>query len=119
MKPIWVLRPEGFLLKEGRPLLKCLVGCPPDQALFFTLTLAAIDCAERAFCVKLVAAACSKSNWLRQSLPMLKRSDGVKLPWRRRRDSNPRYRIYQYDGLANRWFQPLTHVSSAFGMRGL
>ena len=31
--------------------------------------------------------------------------------WRRRRDSNPRYRIYQYDGLANRWFQPLTHVS--------
>src|SRR5437868_6466488 len=33
--------------------------------------------------------------------------------WRRRRDSNPRYRIYQYDGLANRWFQPLTHVSEA------
>src|SRR3546814_1267949 len=33
-------------------------------------------------------------------------------PWRRRRDSNPRYRIYQYDGLANRWFQPLTHVSA-------
>src|SRR3546814_18848616 len=32
--------------------------------------------------------------------------------WRRRRDSNPRYRIYQYDGLANRWFQPLTHVSA-------
>jgi hypothetical protein len=59
MKPIWVLRPEGFLLKEGRPLLKCLVGCPPDQALFFTLTLAAIDCAERAFCAKLVVTACS------------------------------------------------------------
>ena len=33
--------------------------------------------------------------------------------WRRRRDSNPRYRIYQYDGLANRWFQPLTHVSGS------
>jgi hypothetical protein len=39
--------------------------------------------------------------------------------WRRRRDSNPRYRIYQYDGLANRWFQPLTHVSSALGIGGL
>ena len=59
MKPIRVLRPEGFLLKEGRPLLKCLVGCPPDQALFFILTLAAIDCAERAFCAKLVVTACS------------------------------------------------------------
>jgi hypothetical protein len=34
-----------------------------------------------------------------------------KQSWRRRRDSNPRYRIYQYGGLANRWFQPLTHVS--------
>ena len=34
-------------------------------------------------------------------------------------DSNPRYRIYQYDGLANRWFQPLTHVSSALGIGGL
>jgi hypothetical protein len=33
--------------------------------------------------------------------------------WRRRRDSNSRYRIYQYDGLANRWFQPLTHVSGS------
>ena len=30
---------------------------------------------------------------------------------RRGRDSNPRYRQYQYDGLANRWFQPLTHLS--------
>ncbi len=39
--------------------------------------------------------------------------------WRRRRDSNPRYRIYQYDGLANRGFQPLTHVSSALGIGGL
>src|SRR3546814_12531258 len=34
-------------------------------------------------------------------------------PWRRRRDSNPRYRIYQYDGLANRWFQPLTQLSGS------
>ena len=37
----------------------------------------------------------------------------IKGHWRRRRDSNPRYRIYQYDGLANRWFQPLTHVSGS------
>ena len=37
----------------------------------------------------------------------------IKGAWRRRRDSNPRYRIYQYDGLANRWFQPLTHVSGS------
>ena len=41
----------------------------------------------------------------------LKKSQQIKWRWRRRRDSNPRYRIYQYDGLANRWFQPLTHVS--------
>ena len=26
---------------------------------------------------------------------------------------------YQYDGLANRWFQPLTHVSNALGIGGL
>src|SRR5687768_17900674 len=32
--------------------------------------------------------------------------------WRRRRDSNPRYGLTPYGGLANRWFQPLTHVSS-------
>jgi hypothetical protein len=25
----------------------------------------------------------------------------------------------QYDGLANRWFQPLTHVSCAIGVGGL
>ena len=31
--------------------------------------------------------------------------------WRRRRDSNPRYGNTPYGGLANRWFQPLTHVS--------
>ena len=27
------------------------------------------------------------------------------------RDSNPRYELTPYDGLANRWFQPLTHPS--------
>src|SRR5256885_12702958 len=37
--------------------------------------------------------------------------------WRRRRDSNPRYGNTPYGGLANRWFQPLTHVSSG-GSRG-
>src|SRR5438309_4684615 len=37
-------------------------------------------------------------------------SDGLQ-PWRRRRDSNPRYGNSPYGGLANRWFQPLTHVS--------
>ena len=58
MKPIWVLRPEGFALKEGRPLLKSLVGCPPDQALFFILTLTDIYRAEGEFCTKLVATAC-------------------------------------------------------------
>jgi hypothetical protein len=26
---------------------------------------------------------------------------------------------YQYDGLANRWFQPLTHVSCALWLRAL
>ncbi len=31
---------------------------------------------------------------------------------RRGRDSNPRYGFIPYDGLANRWFQPLTHLSS-------
>src|SRR6185312_2495067 len=33
--------------------------------------------------------------------------------WRRRRDSNPRYGKSPYGGLANRWFQPLTHVSGS------
>ena len=33
--------------------------------------------------------------------------------WRRRRDSNPRYGNPPYGGLANRWFQPLTHVSGS------
>ena len=32
--------------------------------------------------------------------------------WRRERDSNPRYRYYQYDGLANRCFRPLSHLSA-------
>ena len=30
---------------------------------------------------------------------------------RRGRDSNPRYPYSRYAGLANRWFQPLTHLS--------
>ncbi len=30
---------------------------------------------------------------------------------RRVRDSNPRYELTPYDGLANRWFQPLTQLS--------
>src|SRR5213080_3332258 len=37
--------------------------------------------------------------------------------WRRRRDSNPRYGNSPYGGLANRWFQPLTHVSGMQGRR--
>jgi hypothetical protein len=32
---------------------------------------------------------------------------------RRGRDSNPGYPFTEYDGLANRWFQPLTHLSGA------
>ncbi len=31
--------------------------------------------------------------------------------WRRRGDSNPRYRFTLYGCLANSWFQPLTHSS--------
>src|SRR3954462_1354568 len=38
--------------------------------------------------------------------------------WRRRRDSNPRYGNTPYGGLANRWFQPLTHVSGSSKVRG-
>ena len=45
--------------------------------------------------------------------PIGEKFSKIKGYWRRRRDSNPRYRIYQYDGLANRWFQPLTHVSGS------
>jgi hypothetical protein len=33
--------------------------------------------------------------------------------WRRRRDSNPRYALTAYNGLANRRLQPLGHVSRA------
>jgi hypothetical protein len=33
--------------------------------------------------------------------------------WRRRRDSNPRYALTAYNGLANRRLQPLGHVSSS------
>ena len=32
--------------------------------------------------------------------------------WRRGRDLNPRYRLDQYDGLANRCFRPLSHLSA-------
>src|SRR5437764_13287112 len=39
------------------------------------------------------------------------KSNDFKRKWRRRRDSNPRYGNTPYGGLANRWFQPLTHVS--------
>ena len=35
------------------------------------------------------------------------------IPWRRRRDSNPRYAFTAYNGLANRRLQPLGHVSGA------
>ena len=35
--------------------------------------------------------------------------------WRRRRDSNPRYALRAYNGLANRRLQPLGHVSCAPG----
>src|SRR6476619_4298522 len=38
--------------------------------------------------------------------------------WRRRRDSNPRYGNPPYGGLANRWFQPLTHVSECGPLAG-
>ena len=31
--------------------------------------------------------------------------------WRRGGDSNPRYQFTQYDGLANRCLQPLSHLS--------
>src|SRR5260221_14749365 len=32
--------------------------------------------------------------------------------WRRRRDSNPRYALRAYNGLANRRLQPLGHISA-------
>ena len=39
--------------------------------------------------------------------------------WRRRRDSNPRYGLSPYNGLANRRLQPLGHVSGASLCRAL
>ena len=47
-----------------------------------------------------------ESVWVVQELSEIK-------GWRRRRDSNPRYGNTPYGGLANRWFQPLTHVSGS------
>jgi KTSC domain-containing protein len=44
-------------------------------------------------------------------LPVSQRKIAPNGNWRRRRDSNPRYGNSPYGGLANRWFQPLTHVS--------
>jgi hypothetical protein len=38
-------------------------------------------------------------------------TNGVAQGWRRRRDSNPRYGVKPYNGLANRRLQPLGHVS--------
>ena len=37
---------------------------------------------------------------------------GRRRGWRRRRDSNPRYALRAYNGLANRRLQPLGHVSA-------
>src|SRR3546814_17582538 len=58
----------------------------------------------------MAGASAGGSNGVRGRAVVSKKNE--KGRWRRRRDSNPRYRIYQYDGLANRWFQPLTHVSA-------
>ncbi len=62
-----------------------------------------------------------RSGWqdsnLRPSAPKADAMTGLrytpntfKFEMRRKRDSNPRYR-FQYDSLANCWFQPLTHLS--------
>ena len=40
-----------------------------------------------------------------------KKSCIFNVSWRRRRDSNPRYALTAYNGLANRRLQPLGHVS--------
>ena len=50
--------------------------------------------------------------------PFEKKSCKINAEWRRRRDSNPRYGLTPYGGLANRWFQPLTHVSGTARARG-
>src|ERR1041385_4989850 len=39
------------------------------------------------------------------------------MPLRRGRDLNSRYRLTPYGGLANRWFQPLTHLSVSTGQK--
>ena len=46
-------------------------------------------------------------------IPELIRSGIGPNPWRRRRDSNPRYAFGAYNGLANRRLQPLGHVSAS------
>ena len=38
--------------------------------------------------------------------------------WRRGWDSNPRYALTAYNGLANRRLQPLGHLSAQFAARG-
>ena len=52
---------------------------------------------------------------LRAKFESLVRAIKIKLyqlvNWRRRRDSNPRYELTPYNGLANRRLQPLGHVS--------
>ena len=45
----------------------------------------------------------------RRTVVVEHRTDGGE--WRTGRDSNPRYASTAYGGLANRWFQPLTHLS--------
>src|SRR5215831_18147589 len=44
------------------------------------------------------------------------RAGGSTVSWRRGRDSNPRYALRAYNGLANRRLQPLGHVSLRAGM---
>ena len=61
----------------------------------------------------------SKSNLLRTLVAISGsgvKSETLGVPsfvpkWRKGRDSNPRYDFTSYDGLANRWFKPLTHPS--------
>ena len=49
-------------------------------------------------------------------------ANGIRLcvpEWRTGRDSNPRYPFEEYDGLAIRWFKPLTHLSEQPGRPAL
>ena len=62
MKPIWVLRPEGFSLKERALSLRAWSDALLTKLYFFKSTLADIYHAEREFCAKLVTTACSTSN---------------------------------------------------------